>query len=358
MASEGDEEAERGTAESRCQCGNSMEWQRARPQLQRHSGNARGPSHDQPNACLMLPPASGSTRRSGAVHQCKPTGRSNPSKLTKPGCIRSCCDSGDIPVSSNSRTRVSATVGGFVDHAQAISPAGPKRGETGPCRASESQPTKCKRQCGSISCDGTDVNGSKAISSRTAHCFCVCRRFFCVCFPLSLLKTSRHATPRMAAVRYSFWICACAQGGQGRSQRSGQLLTVQVPWALGVQVSPNPPLRSLPVLFPRSSSRAARPRSLSPRQWERSRSWKQRSQPSGRTVHTPRVSTKPSGLPEPGASCPSCRAGGVVQEVLGTGKCTRRRWSRESGDSLNSRPKRQNLRKCHRCQNCSVRSTH
>ena len=62
--------------------------------------------------------------------------------------------------------------------------------------------------------------------------------------------------------------------GQGRHQRSGQLLTVQVPLAVGVQVSPSPPSRSLPVLFPRSSSQAARRRSLSPRQWEKSRSWK------------------------------------------------------------------------------------
>ena len=66
------------------------------------------------------------------------------------------------------------------------------------------------------------------------------------------------------------------------------------------------PSTNLPVLFP-NSSQAAHRRSLSPKQWERSR--RKRSQPLGRTVSTPRVSTKFSGLPEPGASCRQLRNG-------------------------------------------------
>ena len=51
------------------------------------------------------------------------------------------------------------------------------------------------------------------------------------------------------------------------------------------------------------------------------------------------------------------RAQDVIDKASARKNYTRRR-SRESGDSLKSRPKRQNLRKCfHRCQNCSVRST-
>ena len=87
-----------------------------------------------------------------------------------------------------------------------------------------------------------------------------------------------------------FLLDACAQFFRGRHRRSGQLLTVQVLWAVGVQGSQSQGVQA-------------------PRQWERSRSLKQRSQPSGRTVSTPRVSTKLCGLPEPGASCPRLRSG-------------------------------------------------
>ena len=75
--------------------------------------------------------------------------------------------------------------------------------------------------------------------------------------------------------------------------------------AVGVQGSSESTPAKSPNRAPRSSSRAARPRLLSPRQWERSRSWKQESQLSGRTAASmPRVSMKLCGLPGPGARCP------------------------------------------------------
>ena len=106
---------------------------------------------------LQRDPRLPSQSRAEQVHgeEAKPTGQLESRQTGQnPGCIRSCCDSGDILVSLQLTHQILRHCRVLRQSAQLA-----QRGETGSCRASESQPTKCKRQCGSVSCDGTDVNG-------------------------------------------------------------------------------------------------------------------------------------------------------------------------------------------------------
>ena len=87
-------------------------------------------------------------------------GNSNPGKLDKTLAASEAAVTVETSLSpSNSRTRVSATVGWRLrimlrQSAQLAQNAGRLVRV-----ALLSQPTKRKRQCGSVSCDGTDVNG-------------------------------------------------------------------------------------------------------------------------------------------------------------------------------------------------------
>ena len=115
--------------------------------------------------------------------------------------------------------------------------------------------------------------------------------FVCVCLCFRCLFVRRHVMPRRGWQQsgvFSGWVRVLS--GPSRHQRSGQLLTVQVPWAVGVQDSPSPPLRSMPVLLTRSSSRAARQVAVSEAVGEVKKL--EAGIASGRTVSTPRVSTK------------------------------------------------------------------